>query len=64
MYCICTYIMYMGVLLARISLYHLQAGPGSQKVLDPPVLELQIVVIHHVCARNQTWVLWKKSQCS
>lgn len=25
-------------------------------------LELQVVIIHHASARNQTWVFWKNSQ--
>lgn len=27
-------------------------------------LKLQMVVSHHVGDGNQTWVLWKSSQCS
>ena len=33
------------------------AHGGQEK--DPLELELQMLVSHHVGARNQTWVLWK-----
>ena len=35
---------------------------GQKRVLDPLELELQMVVSHHVGARNQTQVLCKQEQ--
>lgn len=54
----------MGILTARMSLYHMHIC-----CLQKPEeairshLELQKVVSHHVDNRNQTWDLWKNSQC-
>lgn len=32
--------------------------------LDALELELQVIMNRHVGAGNQTWLLWKSSQCS
>jgi hypothetical protein len=37
---------------------------GSEEVLDPQELELQMVVSCHVGAGNKIWVLCKSSKCS
>lgn len=42
---------------------HVSLVPQSQeRVLDPLQLEFQIMVSYHVCAKNQTWVLWQSSK--
>lgn len=42
---------------------HIQCLPRQKKSISLDH-ELQIVVIHHVCAENQTHVFWKSSQHS
>ena len=37
---------------------------GQKKAWDSLELELQMLVSCHVGAGNQTWILWKNSQCS
>jgi hypothetical protein len=38
---------------------------GGQKQKPGPLeMELQMIVSHHVGARNQTWVLSKSNKCS
>lgn len=34
---------------------------GQKKTSDPPELELQVVVRHHVVNRNRTQVLYRKA---
>lgn len=45
-------------------MYVSDAYGGQEMMLNPLVLKLQIVVNHCVGAGNQTFALWKSSQCS
>lgn len=54
--CVCVFaFMYVCVLLTCGCL---------QRPEDPPELELEVTVSHHVGGGNQTQILWKSSQCS
>ena len=44
-------------------MYALPKG-GQEEALGPLKLELQAIVSYHMGAGNQTWVLYKSSQCS
>lgn len=43
---------------------HMHAVARREQVSEPLELEFPTVVSHHVGARNQTQVLWRKSQFS
>ena len=51
-----------------VSVSNTNSTNGNQKRLSAPAapweLELQPLWSHHVSVRNQTWILWKSSQCS
>lgn len=53
------------VYFACIAVYHMHAvlQGGHKRPLDPLELELQMIVISHVWAGNQTWIPWKSSKC-
>lgn len=42
---------------------YLPSPCGAQKVSEPVELDLEMVVSHHVSARNLTQVPYKSSQC-
>ena len=44
--------------------FTLGAHGDQKRPSDALELELQVVVSHHVGARNRTQALWKSSQCS
>ena len=54
-----------GVLNEHMSAHyvHSDAQGDQKKALDFLELELQTVATCHGAAGNQTWVLWKSSQC-
>lgn len=56
--------MCMGVLL-HVCLYTNTCMVSAEAIrgCQIPWNWLQVVLSHHVDARNQTWVFWKSSQC-
>lgn len=58
--------MCMAVLSAYLFVQHLHALCPQRLTKDvgSPGPELQMLVSHHACAGNETWVLWKSSEYS
>jgi hypothetical protein len=57
--------MCMGVLPTCMLVHHVVTAHRQQKrAFDFLELELEVIVYHHVCTENQTWVLCKSSKCS
>lgn len=51
-------------LLTCVSVHHMSDAQGDQKMaLDPPGLELWMVVSHLEGAGNRTWIPWNASRC-
>jgi hypothetical protein len=52
----------MSILPACMTAHHIHACEGQKRVSELLELELQVVRIHGVAARDWTWVLWQNSQ--
>jgi hypothetical protein len=57
----CVYV-HMGILPVYVSKWCILRD--QKRISDPLGLKLQTAVHPHVGAGDQTWVLWKNSQCS